>query len=73
MMFKELIGKTMKVFVDNVLVKQRKARDHMANLEEMYVILREYHMKPNLLKCAFGVRSRKFLRFMVNKRCIEAK
>ena len=36
------------------------------------MFLRVYRMKLNPLKCAFGVASRKFLKFMVNQRGIKA-
>ena len=35
-------------------------------------MLRQYSMKLNLSKCAFGVSSRKFLEFMVSQRRTEA-
>ena len=38
----------------------------------MVNVLQKYQMKLNPIKCAFGVRSGKFLGFMVNKRGIEA-
>ena len=38
-MFKEMIGKTMEVYIDDMLVKSLKAADHVAHLEEMFVIL----------------------------------
>ena len=37
----------------------------------MFNILREYQMKLNPLKCAFGVESNKFLGFIVNQHGIE--
>ena len=71
-MFKDLISKTMEVYVDNMLVNSKVAKDHMTHLGEMFSMLRRYRMKLNLLKCAFRVRSAKFLGFMVNQRGIEA-
>ena len=71
-MFKDLIGKSIEVYVDNMLVKSKIAGDHLEHLSQMFKILREYRMKLNPLKCAFGVRSGKFLGFMVNQRGIEA-
>ena len=71
MMFKEQIGKTMEVYVDDMLVKSKVASDHVAHLAEMFKILRAYCMKLNPLKCAFDVASGKFLGFMVNQRGIE--
>ena len=72
MMFKEQIVKTMKVYVDDMLVKSKKAIDHIADLSEMFDILRKYRMKLNPQKCVFGVESGKFLGFIVNHRGIEA-
>ena len=72
MMFKEQIGKTMEVYVDEMLVKSKVASDHVAHLIDTFKILRTYRMKLNPLKCAFGVASKKFLGFMVNQWGIEA-
>ncbi|KAL5540936.1 hypothetical protein UlMin_044912 [Ulmus minor] len=69
---KQQIGKTMEVYVDDMLVKSLKADEHINNLRESFEVLREYKMKLNPAKCAFGVTSGKFLGFMVNHRGIEA-
>ena len=66
MMFKYLIGKTMEVFVNDMLVKSRMVGDHIEHLGQMFKILRKYQMKLNPLKCEFGVGSGKFLGFMAN-------
>ena len=71
-MFANQIGKTMEVYVDDMLVKSLKARDHVRDLREMFTILRRYKMKLNPNKCAFGVESGKFLGYMVSHRGIEA-
>ncbi|KAL5582068.1 hypothetical protein UlMin_014510 [Ulmus minor] len=70
--FKDQIGKTMEVYVDDMLVKSLKTEEHIQNLRETFEILRRYKMKLNPSKCAFGVSSGKFLGFMVNHRGIEA-
>lgn len=44
----------------------------MANLKEDFSIMRKYNMKPNPVKCAFGVGSGKFLGFKVLEKEIEA-
>ena len=72
MIFKDLIGRSMEVYLDDMLVMSKMARDHVENLKQMFNILRKYQMKLNLLKCFFGVGSGKFLGFMVNPRGIEA-
>ena len=72
MMFKDQIGKTLEVYVDDMLVKLKEAIDYIGHLSEMFNILRKYRMKLNPQKCVFGVESGKFLGFMVNHRGIEA-
>ena len=58
MMFKNLIGKTMDVYVDSILVNSKLIKDHIKNLRQMFDILRKYQKKLKPLKCAFGVGSR---------------
>ena len=45
---------------------------HLDDLQETFNTLRQYSMKLNPSKCAFGVASGKFLGFMVSYRGIEA-
>ena len=71
-MFKKQIGTTMEVYIDDMLVKSTTAGLHIAHLSETFQILRDYNMKLNPAKCAFGVSARKFLGFIVNHRGIEA-
>ena len=63
----------MEIYVDDMLMKSKLARDHIQDLDQMFKVLYRYQMKLNPLKCAFGVASGKFLGFMVNQRGIEAK
>ena len=71
-MFQKHIGTTMEVYIDDMLVKSPTAKLHIAHLSEAFQILREYNMKLNPTKCAFGVSAGKFLGFIVNNRGIEA-
>ena len=66
MMFKDLIGKTMEVYVDDMLVKSKVAKNYVIHLGVMIAMRKRYKMKLNLHKCAFGVGLGKFLGFMVN-------
>ncbi|KAH9715068.1 hypothetical protein KPL71_020894 [Citrus sinensis] len=70
--FKPLIGKTMEVYVDDMITKSKIPEEHVRHLEETFELLRKYKMKLNPEKCAFGVESEKFLGFMVSHRGIEA-
>ncbi|KAL0457988.1 UNVERIFIED_CONTAM: hypothetical protein Slati_0426000 [Sesamum latifolium] len=66
------VGLNVEVYVDDMLVKSNKARDHIADLEETFSVLRKYKLKLNPGKCAFGVQGGRFLGFMVTQRGIEA-
>uniref|UniRef100_A0A803P5P6 Reverse transcriptase domain-containing protein n=1 Tax=Cannabis sativa TaxID=3483 RepID=A0A803P5P6_CANSA len=70
--FANQIEHNIEVYVDDMLVKTKKARDLIKDLTETFTTLRKYQMKLNLAKCIFGVLSSKFLGFMVNERGIEA-
>ncbi|KAM1496140.1 hypothetical protein ACFX13_031213 [Malus domestica] len=71
-MFVEQIGKSMEVYVDDMLVKSKHVDQHIANLSETFTILKRYRMRLNPNKCAFSVGSSKFLGFMISQRGIEA-
>ena len=70
-MFQKQIRTSMEVYIDDMLVKSTTTELHIAHLSEAFQILREYNMKLNPTKCAFGVLARKFLGFIVNNRGIE--
>ena len=70
-MFKPLLGKTMEVYIDDMLVKSKQHLDHFTHLQEAFDLLKAYDMKLNPLKCTFGVSVGWFLGFMVTQRGIE--
>ena len=65
-MFSKQIGRNMEVYVDNLLIKSKEEPAHLDDLKETFATLRQYQMKLNPSKCAFGVASKKFLGFMVS-------
>ena len=71
-MFQKQIGTSMEVYIDDMLVKSTKAGLHVHHLVEAFQVLKDYRMKLNPTKCAFGVSAGKFLGFIVNNRGIEA-
>ncbi|KAJ9544403.1 LOW QUALITY PROTEIN: hypothetical protein OSB04_024110 [Centaurea solstitialis] len=71
-MFKDHLGRTMEVYIDDMLVKSERSQDHIQHLKQSFDILREYKMKLNPTKCSFGVRAGKFFGYMVTRRGIEA-
>ncbi|KAM1990292.1 hypothetical protein ACFX15_031564 [Malus domestica] len=71
-MFAKQIGKSMEVYVHDILVKSKHVDQHITNLSETFTILKRYRMRLNPNKCAFGVSSGKFLGFIISQRGIEA-
>jgi hypothetical protein len=71
-MFQAQIGRNMEVYVDDMLVKSEESKDHIRDLHEAFATLKQYGMKLNPSKCAFGISSGKFLGYMVSRRGIEA-
>ena len=63
--FKPLIGQTMEVYINEIVIKSKTYVEDIHHLEEVFRLMRKYNKKLNLLKCAFDVRTRKFLGFMV--------
>ncbi|KAL0320160.1 UNVERIFIED_CONTAM: hypothetical protein Sradi_5277500 [Sesamum radiatum] len=55
-----------------MLVKSKKAEEHVKDLEETFSVLRKYKLKLNPVKCASGVQRGRFLGFMVTQRGIVA-
>ena len=62
----------MEVYINDMLVKSVKAKLHVAHLAESFQVLKNYNMKLNPTKCAFGVSAGKFLGFIVKSRGIKA-
>jgi len=71
-MLVQQIGQNVKVYVDDMLVKNKKEKSHLDDLWETFETLHLYDMKLNPSKCVFEVSSRKFLGFMVSQRGVEA-
>ena len=49
-MFRPLLGKTMEVYIDDMLVKSKERSDHATHLQETFDLLRTNGMKLNPLK-----------------------
>lgn len=45
--FREEIGKSMEVYMDDMLVKRKRSADHITDLGKTFDILRHYKMKLN--------------------------
>ena len=58
--------------MDDSIVKSKTDEDHIDDLRETFSNLRKHDMKLNPKKCLFGVKSGKFLGFLVSQRGIDA-
>ena len=70
--FGKHIGQTVEAYVDDIVVKSRKASDLVGDLEIAFKCLKEKGIKLNPEKCVFGVPQGMLLGFIVLERGIEA-
>ena len=70
-MFEPQLGKNVEVYIDDMVVKSKLVSEHLADLSNIFEILRRHKLHLNASKCSFRVGSRKFLGYMVTHRGIE--
>src|SRR6266542_3008365 len=67
LIFHDLLGVVLEVYIDDVVVKSDADQSHLANLRLTFERIRKYELKMNPLKCAFGVSTGKFLGFIIHQ------
>jgi hypothetical protein len=70
--FGEHIGNTVEAYVDDIMVKTRKAQDLISDLEIAFSYLWAKNVKLNPEKCVFSIPRGMLLGFIVSERGIEA-
>jgi hypothetical protein len=70
--FGEHIGPTVEAYVDDIVVKTKKASDLINDLDVAFKCLRAKNIKLNPEKCVFGVPQGMFLGFIIFECGIEA-
>jgi hypothetical protein len=70
LIFHDLLGVLMEVYIDDVVVKSVGIEDHMTDVK-LALERMKYGLWMNPLKCAFGVTSGKFLGFVVHEHGIQ--
>ncbi|RDX68288.1 Retrovirus-related Pol polyprotein from transposon 17.6, partial [Mucuna pruriens] len=70
--FKDVMGKDVEVYVDDMVAKSRGGEDHCGALGQVFEVLRKHQLRLNSEKCSFGVQAGRFLGFMLTERGIEA-
>ena len=70
-MFEPQLGRSIEVYIDNMVVKSKVVSKQVEDLTNIFEILREYKLRLDASKCSFGVGSGKFLGYKVTHRGIE--
>ena len=70
-MFEPQLGKNIKVYIADMVVKSKLESKHVNDLGNIFEILRRHKMQLNASKCSFGIGSGKFLGYMVTHHRIE--
>jgi hypothetical protein len=71
LIFHDLLGVLMEVYIDDVVVKSVGFEDHMTDLNLSLERMKKYGLQMNPLKCAFGVTSGMFLGFIIHEHDIQ--
>ena len=53
--FHKLVGRIVEIYIDDVMIKSKEYKEHLANLWETLECTRKHGLKINPNKCAFGV------------------
>ena len=69
--FHDMMHKEMEDYVDDIVVKSKTKTGHLQVLEQVFKRCKEYKLRMNPMKCAFGVFAGKFLGFLVHHRGIS--
>jgi hypothetical protein len=69
--FHKLISRVIEIYIDDVVIKSKGYKEHLADLRETLECMRRYGLRMNPSKCAFGMSAGQFLGFMVHERGIE--
>jgi hypothetical protein len=69
--YHDLIGKLVKIYIDDVVVKSTSTEGHLEDLRQVFEWTRRFRLKINPKKCTFGVSAGQFLDFLVHEWGIE--
>jgi hypothetical protein len=71
LIFHELLGNIVEVYIDDIIVKSAEFSSQIADLCKAFDKIYWYDLKMNTHKCAFGVSAGKFLGFIIHEHDIE--
>ena len=64
--FHNMLGHHMEVYIDDIVIKSKRANEHADHLRKSFERMRHDQLKLNPLNCASGVRAGNFLGFLVH-------
>lgn len=70
-MFRDKIGHTVEVYINDMVVKRKQEARHIEDLQGVFEVLWQHKLCLNADKCAFGVGAGKFLGYLITNRGIE--
>jgi hypothetical protein len=71
LIFHKLLGNTVEVYIDDIVVKSAEFSSHIADLRKAFDKMRRHGLKMNPRKCVFEVSPGKFLGFIIHEHGIE--
>jgi hypothetical protein len=71
LIFHELLGNVVEVYIDDIVVKSAEFSSHVVDLRKAFDKMCWYGLKMNQRKCPFGVSVDKFLGFVIHEHGIE--
>ena len=54
-MFEAQLEKNMEAYINDTVVKRKEVSEYLADLNEVFSILRKFKLRLNASKCSFGV------------------
>ena len=69
--FRDKIGRTVEVYIEDMVVKSKQESQHVEHLQGTFEVLRQHKLRLNAGKCVFSVGARKFLGYLITNRGIE--
>lgn len=66
LIFHDLIGDYMQVYIDDIVVKSKVKRNHLNHLRTSFKRIRKHGLKMNTIKCTFGVSEGEFHGFFIH-------
>jgi hypothetical protein len=71
LIFHDLLGVLLEIYIDEVVIKLAIFDDHMADLRMAFERMEKYGLRMNPMKCAIGVSADRFLGFIVHQHGIQ--